>query len=44
MLSSSKNPYGSKTYATYSWNQVELSSSKNPYGSKTCPNSVSASV
>ena len=35
MLSSSKNPYGSKTGV---WNGIQgilLSSSKNPYGSKT---------
>ena len=34
-LSSSKNPYGSKTTPTYFLLLIKLSSSKNPYGSKT---------
>ena len=34
-LSSSKNPYGSKTLVLIYWSKYPLSSSKNPYGSKT---------
>ena len=34
-LSSSKNPYGSKTSSVNPSNSFKLSSSKNPYGSKT---------
>ena len=34
-LSSSKNPYGSKTHFSASSRLSKLSSSKNPYGSKT---------
>ena len=34
-LSSSKNPYGSKTLLNGKIKNLELSSSKNPYGSKT---------
>ena len=34
-LSSSKNPYGSKTVVNIDLHADELSSSKNPYGSKT---------
>ena len=34
-LSSSKNPYGSKTHLDRLSNMPVLSSSKNPYGSKT---------
>ena len=34
-LSSSKNPYGSKTLASNMIIPLLLSSSKNPYGSKT---------
>ena len=35
MLSSSKNPYGSKTLDDMGFTTSKLSSSKNPYGSKT---------
>ena len=35
MLSSSKNPYGSKTHVKSDVCDKSLSSSKNPYGSKT---------
>ena len=35
LLSSSKNPYGSKTGDSYGDGYTPLSSSKNPYGSKT---------
>ena len=34
-LSSSKNPYGSKTNNVGMIYNIKLSSSKNPYGSKT---------
>ena len=37
-LSSSKNPYGSKTSLDVEQEVIGLSSSKNPYGSKTDKN------